>query len=81
MARETPPELAALLEAAWQLQPEARPPAAQLEAALRALLARMEAAPAAGPAMTNGISRHPSADGLSPATSPTEALGDEVLEN
>ncbi len=48
LAPDTPTELAALLEAAWQLQPAARPAAVQLEAQLGALLSRMEAAPAAG---------------------------------
>lgn len=35
LAQDMPPQLARLLEAAWQLQPEQRPTAAQLEAALR----------------------------------------------
>ena len=35
VAQDTPPQLARLLEAAWQLQPEQRPTAAQLEAELR----------------------------------------------
>lgn len=45
MALDTPAKLAALLEAAWQLRPETRPAAADLEAALRLLVAEMEAAP------------------------------------
>ena len=35
LALDTPPQLGCLLEAAWQLQPEQRPTAAQLEAELR----------------------------------------------
>ena len=45
LAPDTPAPLAALLEAAWQLAPGARPTAAHLEAELAALLARMDASP------------------------------------
>ena len=45
LAPDTPAPLAALLEAAWQLAPGARPAAARLEAELAALLARMDASP------------------------------------
>ena len=38
LAPDTPPQLARLLEAAWQLQPEQRPTAAQLEAKLRSIV-------------------------------------------
>jgi hypothetical protein len=38
LARDTPPQLAALLEAAWQLCPEQRPTAAQLESELRGVV-------------------------------------------
>lgn len=54
LAPDTPRELAALLEAAWQLEPAARPTAEHLEAELRALLHSMEAAPAAPPSDCNG---------------------------
>ena len=42
MAADTPRELACLLEAAWQLQPNQRPTAAQLEAKLQSLADRLE---------------------------------------
>jgi hypothetical protein len=60
MAQDTPTKLAALLQAAWQLQPAARPSAAQLEADLQQLLAEMEAAPrpTAGPTLQNGYTLH-----------------------
>ncbi len=54
LASDTPRELAALLEAAWQLQPAARPSAEHLEAELRALLHSMESAPAASPSDCDG---------------------------
>ncbi|CAL5221159.1 g3298 [Coccomyxa viridis] len=38
LAPDTPPQLARLLEAAWQLQPEQRPTAAQLEGELRSIV-------------------------------------------
>jgi hypothetical protein len=45
LAPDTPPQLAALLEAAWQLDPAARPTSAQIEGQLRRILKLMEAAP------------------------------------
>ena len=70
LAPDTPRELAALLEAAWQLQPASRPAAAHLEAELRALLGRTEAAPAASlradATVANGNSHAPHADGVFP---------------
>ncbi|CAL8468340.1 g7880 [Coccomyxa elongata] len=54
LAPDTPRELAALLEAAWQLQPAARPSAEHLEAELRALLHSMDSAPSASPSDCDG---------------------------
>lgn len=67
LAPDTPPKLAALLEAAWQLDPAARPTAAHLEAELRGLLEDMDASPAADsiPASTFGV---PEAAGARDAT-------------
>ena len=42
MAADTPPELVCLLEAAWQLQPDQRLTAAQLEAKLQSLANQLE---------------------------------------
>ena len=42
MAADTPPELACLLKAAWQLHPGQRPTAAQLEAQLQSLADQLE---------------------------------------
>ena len=42
MAGDTPPELACLLGAAWQLPPEQRPTAAQLEAKLQVVAEQLE---------------------------------------
>ena len=41
LAPDTPPQLAGLLEAAWQLQPELRPTAAQLEAELKSVVEQL----------------------------------------
>jgi hypothetical protein len=70
LAPDTPRELAALLEAAWQLQPTTRPAAAQLEADLRALLGRMEDATAAflnaDATVANGNWHAPHSNGVLP---------------
>ena len=41
LARDTPPQLARLLEDAWQLQPEPRPTAAQLAAELKSVVEQL----------------------------------------
>ena len=61
LARDTPPRLARLLEAAWQLQPEQRPTAAQLESEMRSIVVQLSSsspshAPAHHDQATNGIS-------------------------
>jgi hypothetical protein len=56
LARDTPPQLAALLEAAWQLQPEHRPTAAQLESELRGVVQMLDSsAPGSAPSHDGGI--------------------------
>ncbi len=65
LAPDTPRQLAALLEAAWQLQPAARPTAEHLEAELRALLHSMKAAPVASLSDCSGAA---TANGHSPRT-------------
>ena len=55
-ARDTPPQIAALLEAAWQLQPEQRPTAAQLESELRGVVQQLDSsAPSSARSHEGGI--------------------------
>ena len=57
LALDTPPQLGCLLEAAWQLQPEQRPTAAQLEAVLRIVVENLKSStPSLIQTHTNGIS-------------------------
>lgn len=60
LASDMPPQLAALLEAAWQLQPEKRPSAAQLQAELKSIVASIGSAQGPVPlpkaTMANGVS-------------------------
>lgn len=56
LARDTPPQLAVMLEAAWQLHPEKRPTAAQLESELRGVVQLLESsAPGSTPLHDGGI--------------------------
>ena len=61
LARDTPPQLARLLETAWQLRPGQRPTAAQLETELRSIVGHIpSSSPSRAPLhheqATNGIS-------------------------
>ena len=66
LARDTPPQLARLLEAAWQLQPEQRPTAAQLEAELRGIAEQLfNSSPSHAPLHRNQAANGTTAGGSS----------------